>query len=67
MSKNLTALMEDVTILYSENVCKYVLNETLKGIAFLHKRHILHRDLKSDNILFNSEGEVKLADFGCAA
>ena len=59
--------MEDVTILYSENVCKYVLNETLKGIAFLHKRHILHRDLKSDNILFNSEGEVKLADFGCAA
>jgi protein-serine/threonine kinase len=67
MSKNLTALMEDVTIKYSENVCKYVLNETLKGIAFLHKRHILHRDLKSDNILFNSEGEVKLADFGCAA
>ena len=67
MSKNITAILEKTSLAYSENVCKYVLNESLKGIAYLHKRHILHRDLKSDNILFNSAGEVKLADFGCAA
>lgn len=32
----------------------------------MHDRHVIHRDIKSDNILIDTEGEVRLADFGYA-
>ena len=51
----------------TENACKYLLNESLKGLFALHKRDIIHRDIKSDNILINEKGDVKLADFGLSA
>eukprot|EP00742_Colponemidia_sp_Colp-10_P002957 GILJ01003155.1.p1 GENE.GILJ01003155.1~~GILJ01003155.1.p1 ORF type:complete len:541 (+),score=66.20 GILJ01003155.1:45-1625(+) len=45
----------------------FVCREVLKGLAFLHNSHRMHRDLKSDNILINASGSVKLGDFGYAA
>ena len=33
----------------------------------MHREHRIHRDLKSDNILINSDGTIKLGDFGFAA
>ena len=53
-------------IKWKENLIAYVCREAFKGLAFLHRHHRLHRDIKSDNILVNFEGKVKLADFGFA-
>ena len=53
--------------MYTENVIKYMLKQTLKGLHFLHQNNIVHRDIKSDNILTDEQGNVKLADFGYSA
>lgn len=56
-----------VGVNWTEEAMAYVLKECLKGLENLHSNHRLHRDIKSDNILFDTNGRVKLADFGFAA
>ena len=49
-----------------EETCRAVMQQLLKGLAFLHSRRVIHRDIKCANILLQRGGEVKLSDFGIA-
>ena len=51
---------------WKEPQIAYVCRESLKALAYLHRQHRLHRDIKSDNILVDTDGTVKIADFGFA-
>ena len=45
---------------------KYVMEEILTGLQYMHSQGIIHRDIKPSNILINSRGQVKIGDFGLA-
>jgi len=46
-----------------EQIC-VVMRECLRGLHYLHQQKLIHRDIKSGNILLNRQGQCKLADFG---
>ena len=48
----------------SEQDTRKILKDVIYGVAYLHKNHILHRDLKVTNYMIGSDGNAKIVDFG---
>ncbi|KAL2462837.1 Cyclin-dependent kinase D-3 [Forsythia ovata] len=66
METDLEAVIRDRNIVLSPADIKSYLQMTLKGLAFCHKKWVLHRDMKPNNLLIGPRGQLKLADFGLA-
>ncbi|XP_051954558.1 cGMP-dependent protein kinase 1 isoform X2 [Xyrauchen texanus] len=51
---------------FEENIAVFVTACVVEGYAYLHKKGILYRDLKPENLMMDTKGYVKLVDFGFA-
>ncbi len=51
---------------FSEEQARFLIAQIALALGHLHKNNILYRDLKPENVLFNEDGYLKLADFGLA-
>jgi cyclin-dependent kinase 12/13 len=65
VSHDLTGLM-DVAYKFTPVQVKVLMRQLLEAIAYMHEQKYVHRDIKSSNILLDSQFRLKLADFGLA-
>lgn len=63
---DLEIIIKDQKIVLTPGNIKSYLIQTLKGLEYLHLSWIMHRDLKPNNLLVNSNGILKIGDFGLA-
>ncbi|KAF4978196.1 hypothetical protein F66182_17368, partial [Fusarium sp. NRRL 66182] len=63
---DLEMLIKDGNIQYGVADVKAWMGMLTRGVWFCHENFVLHRDIKPNNLLIASDGEVKLADFGLA-
>ena len=64
MDKDLATLLKESPLEGWDSFWKIVAHPTLQALAFSHNRNYIHRDIKPNNILINSDGQPKLGDFG---
>lgn len=63
---DLAGLLSNVNVKFSLGEIKEALKQLLNGLYYIHNNKVLHRDMKTANILLTKDGRLKLADFGLA-
>ena len=66
LSHDLTGLLNHPTFKLQHAHKKDLAKQLFEGLDYLHRRGVLHRDIKAANILVSNTGQLKLADFGLA-
>lgn len=66
MEHDLNGVLSHPSITFTPAHLKSLSQQLLEGLSYLHRKSVLHRDLKGSNILLNNAGLLKLADFGLA-
>ncbi|XP_038884698.1 cyclin-dependent kinase G-2 isoform X2 [Benincasa hispida] len=66
MEHDLKGLMETMKHPFTQSEVKCLMIQLLEGVRYLHSNWVLHRDLKTSNLLLNNQGELKICDFGLA-
>ncbi|KAK2737851.1 hypothetical protein FQN55_000861 [Onygenales sp. PD_40] len=66
LEHDLKTLLDDMREPFLPSETKTLLLQIISATEFLHSHWIMHRDLKTSNLLMNNRGEIKLADFGMA-
>uniref|UniRef100_A0A7N9ASD7 Cyclin dependent kinase 16 n=1 Tax=Mastacembelus armatus TaxID=205130 RepID=A0A7N9ASD7_9TELE len=66
LDKDLKQYLDDCGNMIHVHNVKLFLFQLLRGLSYCHRRKVLHRDLKPQNLLISDRGELKLADFGLA-
>lgn len=64
MEHEMKALLANIE--FNEEQVRRLMKDLLQGMEFLHSRNIVHRDLKTSNLLYSNEGILKICDFGLA-
>lgn len=60
----MTQIILDKNGTFSEDFCRWSLYQVALGLQAMHAKNVLHRDIKSDNILCRPNGDIKVADMG---
>ncbi|KAL4068600.1 kinase-like domain-containing protein [Scleroderma yunnanense] len=66
MDHDLAGLLENERVSLSPSQIKLYMKQLLEGTEYMHRNHILHRDMKAANLLIDNSGSLRIADFGLA-